>query len=383
LRSLPDQREYLECAVNLLETGELKFFDPDFGEEVYAFRMPGYPAFIAALGANLRAVRVAQAIIDTSTVLAAFMLARRWLSPRRAVFAAAVVAFNPFLVYFSALILTETVFTAMLAWGMVLMVRGTLWPFIAGAMLLALSPLVRPSAIPLPAIMGLAVAWLNMIGGGTYPPVGNWEQRRAGSPARRLGVRVVVAGLACATLTLAVLLPWAWRNSRVVGHWIWTTTNSGITAYDGLNPQATGASDQAHIRRMPKLQWMDEVERSRYLGRLANEFARENPRRATELAAFKIARTWSPIPLSAEFGGRRLYVAVAILYAAPFYLLVLAGLLRGRLPRSAKLLLLVPAIYFTIIHAASVGSLRYRIPAEVPMAVVAACVGRYGWRHSS
>ena len=46
----------------------------------------------------------------------------------------------------------------------------------------------------------------------------------------------------------------------------------------------------------------------------------------------------------------------------------------GPLPRGAKGFLLVPAIYITVIHAMSVGSLRYRLPAEPMMAVIAASV---------
>jgi hypothetical protein len=42
------------------------------------------------------------------------------------------------------------------------------------------------------------------------------------------------------------------------------------------------------------------------------------------------------------------------------------------MPASAKVLLIAPAVYLTVAAAASVGSLRYRIPAEVPMAVIAA-----------
>jgi hypothetical protein len=34
--------------------------------------------------------------------------------------------------------------------------------------------------------------------------------------------------------------------------------------------------------------------------------------------------------------------------------------------------LLLPALYFTAVHALSVGSLRYRVPAEPPLAVLAA-----------
>jgi hypothetical protein len=48
------------------------------------------------------------------------------------------------------------------------------------------------------------------------------------------------------------------------------------------------------------------------------------------------------------------------------------GLCLGRLPRAVKVFLLVPAIYLTLVHAFSVGSLRYRMPADVPLAVLAA-----------
>jgi hypothetical protein len=94
-----------------------------------------------------------------------------------------------------------------------------------------------------------------------------------------------------------------------------------------------------------------------------------------ELAVVKVMRTWSPVPLSAEFG-RPFYKLVGALWAVPFDLLVILGCCYGRrLPRSAKVFLLIPAIYFTAVHALSVGSLRYRLPTEPPMALlaVAAC----------
>ena len=97
-----------------------------------------------------------------------------------------------------------------------------------------------------------------------------------------------------------------------------------------------------------------------------------------ELTLLKFARTWSPMPLSREFGNA-LYRAAALAYCLPFDLLVLWGLMRGRLAPLAKLFLLLPAIYFTGVHMLSVGSLRYRVPVEPPMAVIAAsllCVCR-------
>jgi hypothetical protein len=83
---LPDQRGYLELARNLLGGAGLHYVDERFGQRVYAARTPGYPAFVALCGGSVRGVRVVQAFIDTSTALAAYLLARRFLTgawPRR------------------------------------------------------------------------------------------------------------------------------------------------------------------------------------------------------------------------------------------------------------------------------------------------------------
>lgn len=335
---LPDQREYLELGRNLLHGNGLKFFDPRFSQDVFAYRMPGYPALVAVCGGNIRAVRVAQALIDTSTVLAVYFMARRWLGTRASLFAGLLVAANPFLVYFSGLLLSETLFIAMLAWGMLLIVYSR---WVSSAVLLALAVLVRPSALVLVPLLPLVLGNLR---------------------------RTVIA----TGVLLAVLAPWAYRNSRVVGDWVWTTTNSGITLYDGLHEGADGSSNQQFLKSMTHLRFKSEQDRSAVLAEEAADFAIGNPAQAIRLAARKIARTWSPMPLSDEFGSNRLYVSAALLFCIPLDLLVVWGLWRGTLSRPAKVFLLLPAIYFTASHAITVGSLRYRVPAEVPMAVVAA-----------
>ena len=109
---LGDQREYLELGRNLLAGEGLSFYDDRFGQTVYAYRTPGYPAFVAVFGGNFTAIRIAQAVVDTSTVLAIYLIARRFFSARASVVAGVIVAINPFLVSFSGLILSETLFTA-------------------------------------------------------------------------------------------------------------------------------------------------------------------------------------------------------------------------------------------------------------------------------
>src|SRR5256885_12474556 len=111
---------------------------------------------------------------------------------------------------------------------------------------------------------------------------------------------------------------------------------------------------------------MDKSERIPFLSHKAHDWIRPHPAGSLKLMGNKIARTWSPVPLSNDYGGNRLYVLAALCYSLPLDVLVLLGLWQGALPRTAKELLLLPAIYFTGIHAGSVGSLGYRFPVGPP-----------------
>jgi 4-amino-4-deoxy-L-arabinose transferase-like glycosyltransferase len=273
------------------------------------------------------------------------------------------VAVNPYLFFFSGLILSETLFTAMLCCGLALLVLSDgPWPeggkrlaWLGGGIMLALAVLVRPGAILIPVVLGCGAALVNRDLHRTY---------RSQWPLPVAATMLLLTGLA--------LFPWAARNRWTVGAWIWTTTNDGITRYDGFNPDATGASDQRFIQSMPWTSDMTEVGRSRYFSELADGWIAAHPWEAFKLAGVKIARTWSPMPLSREYGGRRLYRRVGLTFSLGLDLLCLIGLRRSNLSGPVKRLLLLPAVYFTIAAALSVGSLRYRIPAEGPIAILAA-----------
>ncbi|HEY1628912.1 MAG TPA: hypothetical protein VGF52_03570 [Tepidisphaeraceae bacterium] len=352
LRALPDQVEYLQLGRNLYHGQGLQFFDERFGQTIWAYRTPGYPLLVAMCGGQILLVRVMQVMLDAASVLGIYFLAKA-LSRKRtemAIAAAAIVAVNPFLIYFCGLILSETLFAAMLVWGMLLLLNKRALAWWAGAILLAMSVLVRPGAMGLPILLGIVAGLVNRQTREAY----HWR------------------GWMPIVLTILVLLPWAWRNERVLGSWIWTTTNGGITEYDGFNPQANGASNQRFVESMPQLKSMNEIERSQYLAKRAGQFASEHPLRSLEFGVIKIVRTLSPLPLSAEYGRQAKLVAVALIYMVPLDVLIVLGLWRGQANAWMKLYLLAPAIYFTIVSALSVGSLRYRIPADVPMAVVAA-----------
>jgi hypothetical protein len=124
-----------------------------------------------------------------------------------------------------------------------------------------------------------------------------------------------------------------------------------------------------------RLRRSSETDRSKLLHDHARQWIaqtwRDNPQHLIKLTITKIARTWSPIPLSQDFASRRNIIA-ALLFSIPFDLLIVLGLWKSAMPRVPKLFLILPALYFTCVHAVSVGSLRYRVPVEPILAVLAA-----------
>ena len=354
LSALPDQLEYLHLAQHALTTGTLSFFDARFNQDLFAYRTPGYPALIAICCGSIRAVRVLQAVIDTGSILAVYLLARCWLREPIALLAAWIVCVNPWVIYFTGLLLGETLFAATLIWGMYLLTGRKWW---IGAILLIAGVYVRPSSAFLPAALTVLSPR-----SGSRSNSGEPERRRS-----RSGRAAIVL-----VLTLVALLPWALRNHARLDRWIWLTTNGGITLYDGFNPTADGSSNQSFIHAMPQLTSMTEVQRNDYFQHQSVTFIKNNPATTIKLVAIKILRTWSPIPLSESYKSDARAVIAGGAYAIPLFVCALVGLYRGSLTWRQRVFLLGPAIYITIVHGLTIGSLRYRIPADVPLAIVAA-----------
>ncbi|MGC4031448.1 MAG: hypothetical protein QM754_06890 [Tepidisphaeraceae bacterium] len=389
LTALPDQYEYFDIADSIRSGQGIVLGDRFFEDSLYSYRMPAYPALIALLRLDVQAVRYFQAVLDGTVILAAFLAGQRLSGRSVGGLAAALVAANPFLVYFSSLILTETLFTAMLAWAVLAMLSNSRRLQSVGVALLLAAVYVRPSAAGLGCVSAACLVLLN---GGK-----RWWLRSA------LTFAVAFVGL------VLLLLPWALRNKAINGRLIWLTTNDGFTAYDSFNPKADGSSNQADFRnelllahqtRIDQIyqerfgfsrprpttapQGPDrhhvetiivihaEVERSDELSARAWQYARENPGRVVSLAFAKLGRFWAPWPLSADFGGKWYYVAVGAVYTVPLFVFAAVGVWRGRMPWRAKLILLLPALYFSAVHSVFVGSLRYRVPCDVPLAVLAA-----------
>jgi hypothetical protein len=357
---LPDQREYLDLSQNLLKNRTLCFDDPRYHQTVYAYRMPGYPLLLAACGSSIRAVRIAQAAIDTSVLLGVFLLARCLSgNPSLALLAAAILAVNPFSIYFSTLLLSETLFSALILWA--------IWYIATDRWTLATLFLLASCYVRTTGLLFLPILLLR--------PAANRALRRS-YRLWDVPLRVVTSCL----LVMIGLFPWAIRNHNRLGVWLWTTTNAGITLNDGFNPQATGASDQRLLTKPPPAASINEVSRNDFYQARAEDWMKTNWQAIPALSLRKILRGWSPVPLSQDFG-RPLYRLISAAYCLPIDLLCLIGLFsrqpkppltKARLNPRAKMLLIAPAILVTVAQVLSVGSIRYRMPAEAPLAVLAA-----------
>jgi len=328
----------------------LCFFDPRFNQTIWAYRMPGYPLFLAACGGSIQIARVAQCLIDVSTLLAVFLIARQLCNSAAGIIAAGVMALNPFYIYFSSLILSETLFAALIAWAIWFLV-GRRW--VLAMVFLIAGCYVRPTGL-------LFVPLLALVGNPNPAPYAAYRFWHG-----------LLRGIAATLILLACLFPWAWRNHQILGVWVWTTTNAGITLYDGFNPAATGASDQRFVTNQSQLRSINEVDRSEFFQASAKHWIRENWRAIPGLSIRKVLRGWSPVPLSQDFA-KPVYRLISAAYSIPFDLLCLVGFCSRRLSRTAKVLIAVPALIVTLAQLMSVGSIRYRMPAEAPVAVVAA-----------
>jgi hypothetical protein len=198
------------------------------------------------------------------------------------------------------------------------------------------------------------------------------------------------------------MLPWWVRNARLTGHFVPTTLQVGASLYDGLNPNATGASDmEGFVRRFVAEQRArgaqgargetgqdadarGDVAFERRLDRrmrdAALQWAWSNPGRAVELAGVKFLRMWNVWPNEPRLSSWSVRLAVLFTYT-PLLIFAIIGAWRTAGRGWPYILCWLPAVYLTMLHVVFVSSIRYRDPAMLAMLALAAGeVGR--WRKS-
>jgi len=355
----PDEQQYWMIAESLASGNGMR---DELGFR--ASRMPLYPAtlsFFARLNGGVLLAMVFHWLIGALAATVAAALAGRIVNPRVGCVAGLLVAVDPFLVFSSSLLLTETPFILamlllFLALAQLVTVRSPTIPLgriLAVGLLSALCVHLRESSLGLILIALLLVAL----------------RRRLDPPACKLigGTLFVV---------VLTLVPWMLRNNAILGEPVWLTTRGGISLYDGVGPQADGTSDLGDIKAMPEVANLTELQWDDYFMRKAMSAIRDDPGRVLKLAIIKIRRMWNPMP-NVETYQSAMVRLIAAVWCIPTFALAIAGgiiLLKRRdgVAMWSVGLLLLPAIYFTALHSVFVGSIRYRLPAVVTLEILAA-----------
>jgi 4-amino-4-deoxy-L-arabinose transferase-like glycosyltransferase len=330
------------------------------------FYPPVYPYFLAliyGLAGTFEAARWTQAALGALLVPAVGLAGARAFSPRAGLWAAAVAALYPEIVWFSVHFWSETVFMVLLWWGM--------------ERLLAADTSDGPGrAVAAGALWGIAILTRETV---LYfvPLAALWLATRPGRGAR-------VRGAAFLAVSLLVVAPWTYRNWLEFHAFVPVSTAGGQNLFQG----------NALIERDTTYEMVDavqgRVEQYHYAMRMGLSAIRDRqPWWIFEKLRDEMPRFWEADSLVLVHIKRGAYgpvapalaVGVALIVLAP-YVLVLALFALGatRLTWSRPTVLLVSFLaYYNLLHIVTHGFARYRLPV-MPVMFLIAGVGWAAWR---
>ncbi|MGQ0763595.1 MAG: glycosyltransferase family 39 protein, partial [Acidobacteriota bacterium] len=222
-----DGKVYAQLARNLLDQQIYSHFsEPPYKPSL--IRVPGYPLFLASVyrlfgDANDGAVRVIQALIDTTTCALIALIAFYWEPDQSRKHAAAIAALAlaticPFSAIYTATLLTETLtiflavllcLTALHAFRSLTRKRSILLWFVTGVVA-GIAVLFRPDSGLFAAAIGIT-----LVGDVLLDRNGQGFAATAATGRRGRLSHTVVLGAVFAVAFCLVLVPWTIRNVRV------------------------------------------------------------------------------------------------------------------------------------------------------------------------
>ena len=388
-----DPAEYDQIAWNLARGAGFSLGGPS-GVHPTAFVPPLLPWVVSLLyraaGHHFFAAVMLQCAIGALVPLAIDALGAAMFGGSAGRIAGWLAALNPLAVFFSGYLLTETLFSLVLAAALLASVEWVKTPRPARALgvglLWGVAALARPPALLLP---WLIVAW-------ALVPLGLTLERKD----RARQVLLLALGFAL------VLGPWTIRNAFVFHRFVPLTTGGGRALLDSNNPEVWGnpalrggANSTYDLEPYAtEFRGLDEAEADARARRRALDFLRAHASEWPAMALAKLARFWrltteagttgswqragSPLALALKRLDPLLIWSVLTL---PFALWGLARSLSG--PRRwFQALPALVILFFSLGAVAFWGALRMRVPIE-PLTGLLAAVGfedaRRRWKTGS
>jgi len=350
----PDGGDYWHMSNNIFEGKGIVL-----NKQFQSLRSPGYPVFVSIIRLidkeNIFIVRVVQAFLGSFCVLGVFYLARQIFEDNRISFLAAFfMAFDPASVYFSNLVLYDTLLSVLLLIFIILLYlavkRKDLWLSIGAGIMAGIMTLVSASMV---LIVPFCFIVLFLA----------FNTRK--NITLKLGVIFVSM--------MMVMSPWIFRNYKIHKTFILTTTQGGAGLYESVGPEANGGPVGSIVREKYKdiFDQKGEIELDQYWRQKAYQSIRDDPTRFTKLAIKKFFRMWS-ITINYQSAHPVLYNTVSIMFYLPIFLLLMASFFYVKDRWRNCLILIIPIVYKTMIHMVFIGSVRYRVPLMPFVSIMAA-----------
>lgn len=324
---------------------------------------PLYPLMLAGtyrvVGPHPGTVRLWQALLGTITCMLLYGIGRRIGGARVGLVAAGLGAAYPLFVFFTGVLMAETLLVFLTAAALLLALRFEAACSTARAA--ALGAVLGLGALCKPVVL----AWVPLLLWGWW--------RRCGLCA---GQRVARVAAVVGTMGL-VIAPWTVRNALVTGFFVPISSNLGMNLMVGNEPGANGRYRNGvdYIAMFDRLTGSGHpVERDRRAVRVVLGWVAEAPARFTGLVFRKLAWFWSPLAPDEPAHRNR----VALFSSGPLLVLGLLGTirLRGRPEARAVGSLLLG---LSLVHALFFAHTRFRLPIDAALMGPAAWVLVRGW----
>lgn len=346
---VPDQSVMLGDAVAYREVGKSLWAT---GQMNALYFMPLYPALVAVFGPGWPQLLIDIALSTVLVWLIYELTDAIFASKRAAILAAAVAAVYPYFIFYSIVGLTETLFMVLLLAAYLCWYRNA---YISASVFSVLGILTRPVLDPLAPLLLLYFAMA----------------------IRGLSIKAAAKYLAIYVGIYCVLMaPWWLHNYKAYQTFVRLNLGSGVALLSGNSPsnQSGGIDNNLNATMAPFAEIANPVVRDKAMQRAALNYIKEDPGRFLIQAAKRFQRFWSPWPQTEEYS-RPLYKLVSFCSFIPVLLLALVFVvLYGRtyFRRIAPSLLFI--VYLNSLHLVFPASLRYRLPIE-PFLIILAAAG--------
>lgn len=236
--------------------------------ESTAFRPPIYPLFLATIysvaGYNLLWVRLLQAILGAGICVFAYFITTKIFDKKIAILSGAVCCLYPPLIVNVSQIMTETLFTFLLVFGIWMIIsKDRLLNLIMSGFVFGLALLTRPFII---FFFPFLFLWLVL-----HDKYKSFK-----------GIAILIIGV------LLVLTPWTIRNYSKLNAFVPFSNIGGLTLYNSyMVPQKGFGYNSLEELNDEYFKIDNETDKNKYLIKKTIEYIKDNPIKVIQLTAIK------------------------------------------------------------------------------------------------